>query len=113
MPGDYKNSGVEWIGDIPVCCDVIKFKQAISATNSGEVIDKNYWNDGDELLYTCQKTPMKSTYYNFPAHKRTEPGDLLLTRNATPYIFIPEPNSSASPISLIKLAILGFLGYGE
>lgn len=98
MPGDYKNSGVEWIGDIPVCCDVIKFKQAISATNSGEVIDKNYWNDGDELLYTCQKTPMKSTYYNFPAHKRTEPGDLLLTRNATPYIFIPEPNSIYSNV---------------
>ena len=65
---------------------------------AGEVIDKSYWNNGSELLYTCQKNPMLSDYLNFPERKRTKSNDLLLTRNATPYIFIPKINSIYSNV---------------
>lgn len=93
-----KESGVDWIGKIPQDWSVIKFKKLILSSNGGEVIDKGYWNVGNELLYTCQVTPMKSNYENFPERKRTKKGDLLLTRNATPYIFLPEEGSIYSNV---------------
>ena len=93
-----KNSDIEWIGEIPFDWDLIKFKNLIEHSVSGEVIDKTYWNDGAELLYTCQKTPMQSTYNKFPNNKRTSKNDLLLTRNATPYVFIPVENSIYSNV---------------
>lgn len=93
-----KESGVAWIGKIPDAWSVTKFKKTILSSNGGEVIDKGYWNTGEELLYTCQITPMKSNYENFPDKKRTKKGDLLLTRNATPYIFIPKENSIYSNV---------------
>lgn len=98
MSRDMRDSGIEWIGDIPVDWNITKVKYVFSDTNAGEVIDKNYWNCGDELLYTCQKTPMKSNFMNFPAWKRTGEKDLLLTRNATPYIFIPQKGSIYSNV---------------
>ena len=82
----------------------IKLKYIYYDTIAGEVIDKSYWNKGDELLYTCQKTPMKSDYSNFPERKRTKKNDLLLTRNATPYIFVPQINSIYSNV-VQKIAI--------
>lgn len=94
----YKESGVEWISEIPLDWSVCKFKNIINSSIAGEVIDKNYWNTGTELLYTCQRTPMLSNFSNFPERKRTREGDLLLTRNATPYIFIPKPNSIYSNV---------------
>lgn len=98
MSRQMKDSGIEWIGEIPVEWDICKFKTVIESTNAGEVIDKGYWNDGEELLYTCQKTPMMSNYSDFPDRKRTTDRDLLLTRNATPYIFIPQINSIYSNV---------------
>lgn len=86
-----KYSGIEWIGEIPESWKINKFKHLYIASNAGEVIDKGFWNVGEELLYTCQRTPMKSNYTDFPEEKRTTTNDLLLTRNATPYIFKPEP----------------------
>lgn len=90
---EMKDSGVKWIGVIPADWEFIKFKYTYLSTNSGEVIDKGYWNSGDEYLYTCKKTQMLSDYPNFPDHKRTTGEDILLTRNATPYVFLPVKNA--------------------
>ena len=87
---EMKDSGIEWIGEIPGDWEIKKLKYIFSESNAGEVIDKSYWNCGSELLYTCQREPMYSNYTEFPEEKRTSENDLLLTRNATPYIFIPE-----------------------
>lgn len=95
---EMKDSGVQWIGDIPTSWGKAKFKYFYINTNAGEVIDKNFWNKGKELLYTCQKTPMFSDFKGFPDAKRTNENDLLLTRNATPYIFVPEPKSIYSNV---------------
>lgn len=93
-----KSSGIEWIGEIPNDWNLIKFKYVYNNTNAGEVIDKNHWNCGNEILYTCKKTPMLSDYVNFPFGKRTIDKDILLTRNATPYVFIPINNSIYSNV---------------
>lgn len=93
-----KDSGVDWIGELPKEWNVQRLKDVYFYSNAGEVIDKSYWNLGSELLYTCQKAPMSSNYNNFPNSKRTASRDLLLTRNATPYIFIPEHNSIYSNV---------------
>ncbi len=95
---EMKDSGVEWAGWIPKDWTFIKLKYLFDNSNAGEVIDKTYWNIGDELLYTCQKEPMPSNFSNFPNSKRTTNRDLLLTRNATPYIFIPEDNAIYSNV---------------
>lgn len=70
-----------------------KLKWLVEQSNAGEVIDKSHWGSGSELLYTCAKDPLISDFPDFPAKKRTRPGDLLLTRNGTPYIHKPEPGS--------------------
>lgn len=98
MSRDLVDSGIKWIGKIPSDWKIAKLKYMYDNTIAGEVIDKSYWNDGNELLYTCQQTPMKSNFDNFPDRKRTGDRDLLLTRNATPYIFIPEKNSIYSNV---------------
>ncbi|MBR4246082.1 MAG: restriction endonuclease subunit S [Treponema sp.] len=92
------NSKIDWIGTVPENWTILKLKYTFSNTIAGEVIDKTYWNDGEEILYTCQKTPMKSTFKAFPDYKRTGPRDILLTRNATPYIFIPKEKSIYSNV---------------
>lgn len=76
----------------------VQFGKMIESDNSGEVIPKEFWNEGNELLYTCQKTPMLSNYQSFNERRRTKEGDLLLTRNGTPYVFIPELNSIYSNV---------------
>ena len=94
-----KDSGIEWIGKTPEHWKIpIRFKFIIVKTNSGEVIDKGWWNTGDELLFTCQKTPMASNFDAFPLWKRTTGEDLLLTRNATPYVFMPPKNAIYSNV---------------
>jgi type I restriction enzyme S subunit len=84
-----KDTGVEWLGRIPVHWEYSRVGHLILSTNAGEVIDKSYWHDGDELLFTCQKTPVRSWFSPFPDWKRTKTGDVLLTRNGTPYAFLP------------------------
>ena len=111
----YKDSGIECIGKIPEEWKVLSFKLLLKDTNAGEVIPKEFWGSGKELLYTCQKTPEKSTFKDFPASKKTEKGDLLLTRNGTPYIHIPIVNSIYSNvvqrIKLIEQVDFMFLKY--
>ena len=84
-----KDTGVEWLGRIPEQWEYSRVGHLILSTNAGEVIDKSYWHDGDELLFTCQKTPVRSWFSPFPDWKRTKTGDVLLTRNGTPYAFLP------------------------
>lgn len=95
---EMKDSNIEWIEKIPKNWNIIPFKFVITESNSGEVIDKTWWNEGEDLLYTCQKTPMYSNFPNFPKNKRTQKGDLLLTRNATPYVFLPQENTMYSNV---------------
>lgn len=88
-----KDSEVEWIGEIPQESKIVKFKNLYSKTNSGEVISKEYWSNNGLNLYSCSKEVLKTNFSNFPQNKLTKNNDLLITRNATPYIFIPESNS--------------------
>ena len=50
-----KNSGVEWIGEIPDDWEVVKFKNLHSGTNVGESIDKDFCSDNEEgfIFYTA------------------------------------------------------------
>ena len=66
-----------------------KLSYFVEHSNAGEVIDKQWWNEGTELLYTCAREPLASNFDNFPDEKRTTERDLLLTRNGTPYVHIP------------------------
>jgi type I restriction enzyme S subunit len=77
---------------------ITKLKWLVSQSNAGEVIDKSHWGSGVENLYTCAKEPMSSDFPDFPINKKTQPNDLLLTRNGTPYIHIPSPGSIYSNV---------------
>ncbi len=75
-----------------------KLKWLVTKSNAGEVIDKSYWGEGKEILYTCSRNKIKSDYTNFPVWKRTREDDLLLTRNGTPYIHVPNTGSIYSNV---------------
>ena len=75
-----------------------KLKWLVKKSNAGEVIDKSYWGDGKEILYTCSRNKIQSDYKNFPVWKRTREDDLLLTRNGTPYIHVPKTGSIYSNV---------------
>jgi len=94
----YKDSGVDWLGEIPESWEACRFKFLYSESNAGAVIDKGYWHCGSELLFTCQKTPMKSSYSSFKKHLRTKAADLLLTRNGTPYVHLPSEGAIYSNV---------------
>ncbi|RHW20306.1 restriction endonuclease subunit S [Pseudomonas jilinensis] len=94
----YKDSGIESLGEIPSHWDVTRLPYVIFENNAGEVIDKNFWGDGSELLYTCAKQPLLSDYKDFPDRKRTGANDLLLTRNGTPYVHLPSPGAIYSNV---------------
>lgn len=94
----YKDSGIETLGVIPDHWDVTRLPYIVFDNNAGEVIDKNFWGDGSELLYTCAKQPLLSDYKDFPARKRTGVNDLLLTRNGTPYVHLPIQGSIYSNV---------------
>ncbi|RLA30892.1 MAG: restriction endonuclease subunit S [Gammaproteobacteria bacterium] len=85
----YQPSGNLALGAVPADWQVSRIAHVFVKSNAGEVIDKSYWGDGSELLYTCNRTPMKSDFSVFPQWKRTVPNDLLLTRNGTPYVHKP------------------------
>lgn len=91
MPRQMKDSGIEWIGEIPQDWDKIKFKYLHNGLNTGEAIDKDYWtkNDADTFFYTAGLEPIRTCYKNFPTWKYTQENDLLLARNGTPYVYLP------------------------
>ncbi len=86
-----KDSGVEWIGDIPESWDIIQFKYLHNGLNTGEGLDKEFWSNDDKdiVFYTAGLEPIRTTYQGFPDWKYTEFNDLLLSRNGTPYVFLP------------------------
>jgi type I restriction enzyme S subunit len=98
MSTSKKQSGIEWIGLVPSHWKIVPFKFCYTNSNAGEVIDKSHWHDGNELLYTCQRTPMRSSFSEFPSTKRTTSNDLLLTRNGTPYVHLPIKDSIYSNV---------------
>ena len=95
MSREYKDSGIEWIGKIPKEWEVVCFKRIHNDANVGESIDKNYCsdNDSDSLFYTAGLKPIHTTYKDFPTWKYTSKNDLLLSRNGTPYVYLPFPES--------------------
>jgi restriction endonuclease S subunit len=94
----FVDSGVGYLGEIPADVTATKVAYIFSQTNAGEIIDKSYWDVGDETLYTCKRTPMLSNFDDFPVGKRTTKNDLLLTRNGTPYVHKPEQNAIYSNV---------------
>lgn len=94
----YKDSGVEWLGEVPEEWAVKSIKRFISQSNAGEVIDKSYWGGDAEVMYSCAIEPFKCDYIGFPEWKRTTVNDLLLTRNGTPYVHIPVANALYSNV---------------
>uniref|UniRef100_UPI004025E5FD restriction endonuclease subunit S n=1 Tax=Ruminococcus bromii TaxID=40518 RepID=UPI004025E5FD len=88
---EMKDSGIEWIGKIPKEWGIVKFKYLHNGLNTGEAIDKEYWESdaGPNAFYTAGLTPIRTSYSNFPTWKETGENDLLLARNGTPYVYLP------------------------
>jgi len=88
---EMKDSGIEWIGKIPKEWGIVKFKYLHNGLNTGEAIDKEYWESdaGPNAFYTAGLTPIRTSYSNFPTWKETGKNDLLLARNGTPYVYLP------------------------
>jgi len=87
-----------WFRLMPEHWSLVAFRHLALRTNAGEVIDKSWWGNGDELLFTCSRDPVASDFRDFPAAKRTGENDILLTRNATPYVHLPQPGSIYSNV---------------
>lgn len=92
---EMKDSGVAWIGAIPQDWGIVKFKYLHRGLNTGEAIDKEYWetDDAPTVFYTAGLTPIKTSYSSFPIWKETGENDLLLARNGTPYVYLPVSNA--------------------
>ena len=86
---EYKDSGVAWLGEVPGHWEVSKLSAVALQSNAGEVIDKSYWSESGDILYTCPREALYSDYLGFPDQKRTKSNDILLTRNGTPYVHLP------------------------
>lgn len=88
---EMKDSRIEWIGKIPKEWGIVKFKYLHNGLNTGEAIDKEYWESdaGPNAFYTAGLTPIRTGYSNFPTWKETGENDLLLARNGTPYVYLP------------------------
>lgn len=93
-----KAANLRWVESIPENWECKRFKFIVRGTNAGEVIDRSYWDSGDENLYTCQREILKSNYAGFPSWKRTGPSDILVTRNGTPYVHLPVVGSMYSNV---------------
>lgn len=91
----YKDSGIPWIGMIPEDWEVCRLKNLHTDSNVGESIDKTFCSDNpnDILFYTAGLKPIHTTYLDFPKWKYTHKSNLLLSRNGTPYVYIPKENA--------------------
>ena len=98
MAREYKDSGIEWIGEIPKEWNVTSFKRFHKKANVGESIDKSYCTNNieDLLFYTAGIEPIHTTYKEFPSWKYTRKRDLLLARNGTPYVYLPITDAAYS-----------------
>ena len=91
MAREMKKSGVDWIGQIPNDWGTIRFKYLHNGMNTGEGIDKELWSsdESDIVFYTAGIEPIRTKYKDFPDWKYTNENDLLLSRNGTPYVYLP------------------------
>ena len=91
MAREMKDSGIEWIGEIPSTWRKIRFKYLHNGMNTGEGIDKDFWStdENDLVFYTAGLEPIRTSYKDFPEWKYTHDNDLLLARNGTPYVYLP------------------------
>lgn len=94
MVREMKDSGVQWIGEIPSNWLVVGFRHLHNGTNVGESIDKEFWtaDENDTIFYTAGILPISTNYKGFPEWKYTGERDLLLARNGTPYVYLPAQN---------------------
>lgn len=92
MSRDMKESEIGWIGKMPRDWDVLRFKFLHNGLNTGMSLDKKYWsqNENDFVFYTAGLEPIRTSYKGFPENKYTGENDLLLSRNGTPYVYIPK-----------------------
>jgi len=87
-----------WFRLMPKHWRLVAFRHLALRANAGEVIDKSWWGDGDELLFTCSRDPVTSDFHDFPVGKRAGENDILVTRNATPYVHLPPIGSIYSNV---------------
>ncbi len=87
-----------WFRFMPEHWSLVAFRHLALRSNAGEVVDKSWWGDGDELLFSCSRDPVASDFQDFPPEKRTGENDILLTRNATPYVHLPQRGSIYSNV---------------
>lgn len=98
MSRETKDSGINWIGEIPSNWYTQRFKFFRTCANVGISLDKNYWSDDDSynVFYTAGEKHIYSTFSDFPLNKYTTEQDLLLSRNGTPYVYYPKVHSQYS-----------------
>lgn len=90
-----KDSGVEWIGEIPSDWNCMCLKFAFDNSNVGESVDKELYSSDENgyIFYTAGAKPVKTSYTGFPNWKYTTDNDILLARNGTPYIYLPKKDA--------------------
>ena len=92
---EMKDSGVEWIGEIPKDWNCMRLKFAFGNSNVGESVDKELYSSDENgyIFYTAGANPVKTSYTEFPMWKYTTDNDILLARNGTPYIYLPSKDA--------------------
>lgn len=92
---EMKDSGVEWIGEIPKDWSCMRLKFAFGNSNVGESVDKELYSSDENgyIFYTAGANPVKTSYTEFPMWKYTTDNDILLARNGTPYIYLPSKDA--------------------
>ena len=92
---EMKDSGVEWIGEIPKDWNCMRLKFAFDNSNVGESVDKELYSSDENgyIFYTAGANPVKTSYTEFPMWKYTTDNDILLARNGTPYIYLPSKDA--------------------
>lgn len=89
---EMKDSGIEWIWKIPAHRAIIRFKYTHTGSNVWEWLNREFRSDKDDNItyYTAWLDPIFTTFTNFPRRKFVKKNDLLLARNGTPYVYLPE-----------------------
>lgn len=54
-----------WFRFMPENWSLVAFRHLALRSNAGEVIDKSWWGDGDELLFSCSRDPVASDFLTF------------------------------------------------
>lgn len=101
---EMKDSGIEWIGEIPKDWKTTKLKYTYNNSNVGEAIDKDNYGEGSIIFYTAGMSYTFMSYDGFPEWKYTQSNDILLARNGTPYVYLPQ-NGAAYSDHIIRIDI--------